>query len=73
MKRRTISMATKNRMQAWQEEEDYHDWKRCLGKAIDRSDYVRVRELIEEGISSDYDFPIITDEETLEIIRKLKG
>ena len=59
IKRRIISMAT-NLFQIWQEEEDYHDWKRCLEKAIGRSDYVRVRELAEEGISFDYDFPLIS-------------
>lgn len=62
-------MATKNRMQEWQEEQDFRDWKRCLEKAIARSDYVRVHELVNEGISEGYSFSFVSDEETWKIFQ----
>mgnify|MGYP001852273289 CR=1 FL=1 len=61
-------MATKNWCQEWQEREDYHDWKSCLEKAIARKDYPRVKELVEEGINCEYEFPLISDAEALKII-----
>lgn len=61
-------MSRQNWAQTWQEEQDYHDWKSCLQRAIDRRDYPRVVELVKEGLMADYQFPMISDVKTLEII-----
>lgn len=60
------------RMSEWEENQELRNWERCFYNALVRKDYVRLEELIVEGLTSHYDFPIIYDEKVLELIQKHK-
>lgn len=58
------------RMAEFDREQDQSDWKRCLYNALNRKDYLRVEELIIEGLSEDYDFPSLSDQTFDELLAK---
>lgn len=60
------------RMAEWEAEKDERNWKSSLDAAMNQKDYERIEELVIEGIMSEYDFPQITDERVLEIIKSHK-
>lgn len=60
------------RMAQWEEEQEQRNWNRCFYNALELKDYVRLEELIVEGLISDYEFPAIYDEKALELIKKHK-
>lgn len=59
------------RMLAWEDEQDQKAWKNALKEAITSKHYDVVETLLKEGLSFDYDIPLLGDEIAEKILNKL--